>query len=238
MKALEEVMRRIPASTDLVVLPEMFSSGFTMAPQAVAEAPGGAVHQWLQSLSATLGFAICGSIAVQDKGQYYNRFLWAEGGRLKQVYDKRHLFRMAGEHKVYSPGKGHGLIVFKGWRIAPFVCYDLRFPIWCRSGDAAHLQLYVANWPAARVDAWDKLLMARAIENLCYVAGVNRVGEDGKAIAYSGHSAVIDFKGNAIAQAVEHQEEVLLVRLSMPKLKEFRRKFPAHLDADPFEIVL
>lgn len=235
MKQLELKLRALPKGIDLAVLPEMFTTGFTMKPEAHAEGPDGEASRWLARLSAELGFAICGSVAADENGKYYNRLLWAEQGSTKAVYDKRHLFRMAGEHEVYSPGNQRELIVFKGWNIMPRICYDLRFPVWSRSSEA-HLQLYVANWPAARVDAWDKLLMARAIENLCYVVGVNRTGIDGNGVQYDGRSAAIDFKGLPMHPIKKEIEESIIVELQMDELKAFREKFPAQLDADKFTL--
>lgn len=236
MKQLEAKLRALPRNIDLAVLPEMFTTGFTMNPEAHAEGTHGDANTWLAHLSSELGFAICGSVAAHENGKYFNRFLWAESGSATAVYDKRHLFRMAGEHEVYSPGQQRELIVFKGWKIMPRICYDLRFPVWSRSSEA-HLQLYVANWPAARIDAWDKLLMARAIENLCYVVGVNRVGSDGNGVQYNGHSAAIDFKGMPLVPVIKDVGQSVIVELQMDALQAFREKFPAHLDADRFTLL-
>lgn len=237
MRMIESKLQALPKEVDLVVLPEMFTSGFTMSPQRISEPNDGPAHQWLAGLSASLGVAICGSVAAQDDGGYYNRLLWADGGVCRAIYDKRHLFRMAGEHEVYTAGRQLEPIAFKGWKVLPRICYDLRFPVWSRN-TSAHLQLYVANWPAVRIDAWDKLLMARAIENQCYVAGVNRVGTDGNGVEYSGHSVGIDFKGHVLGSATEHGEELLVQRFDFKELEAFRQKFPAHLDADRFTIQL
>lgn len=237
LKMFDEMLSKVPGDTDLVILPEMCTTGFTMEPHRVAHPPDSEVHCWFAESSERLKMALCGSIVASDGGQYFNRMLWADGGQVSVIYDKRHLFRMAGEHEVYTPGKHQGPIQFKGWTILPRICYDLRFPVWSRDG-RAHLQIYVANWPAARIDAWDKLLMARSIENLCYTVGVNRVGKDGKQIGYNGHTAVIDFKGQPIQQAEEGKACVVLTQLELSALSAFRQKFPAHLDADRFTVHL
>lgn len=220
---------------DLIILPEMFTSGFTMAPAEIAEPDEGPVWAWMAEMSASAKSAVCGSVAAVANGRFFNRFLWAEDGKTRAVYDKRHLFRMAGEHEVYSPGRGSARIELKGFKILPRICYDLRFPVWNRDREA-HLQIYVANWPAPRVDAWDKLAAARSIENLCYTAVVNRVGTDGKGIAYPGHSAVYDFKGVPAVSAYHDRPCVITTDISRKELKDFREKFPAHLDADDFTI--
>ncbi|MFN2423437.1 MAG: amidohydrolase [Cryomorphaceae bacterium] len=237
MAAFAEKLRALPkGGFDLIVLPEMFTSGFTMEPETIAEPDGGPAHQWLAEMSNETGAAVCGSVAALSDGKYYNRLLWAESGHTRPIYDKRHLFRMAGEQEIYTAGTASEMVILKGWKILPRICYDLRFPVWNRSSEA-HLQLYTANWPAARVDAWDKLAMARSIENLCYTAVVNRVGTDGKGIDYSGHSAVYDFKGNPMEGAPEGREAVVTAVLSMDELARFREKFPAHLDADRFTLL-
>jgi len=236
MAAFAKKLRALSGGAfDLIVLPEMFTSGFTMEPENIAEPDSGPAHRWLAEMSTETGAAVCGSVAATSDGKFYNRMLWAEEGRTRAVYDKRHLFRMAGEQEVYTAGTRSETVTLKGWKILPRICYDLRFPVWSRSSEA-HLQLYTANWPAVRVDAWDKLAAARSIENLSYTAVVNRVGTDGKGIGYNGHSAVYDFKGNVLAGTPEGEEAVLTAELSMAELIRFREKFPAHLDADRFTV--
>lgn len=219
---------------DLIVLPEMFSSGFTMNPAKVAEDNDGETIKELCKISKGREIAICGSF-VAGKENYFNRFFWIEQGELKDTYDKRHLFRMAEENDVYTAGKGDARISFKGWKIMPRVCYDLRFPVWCRSKDV-DLQIYVANWPKPRVAAWDKLLMARAIENQCYVIGVNRVGTDGNEVEYSGHSIAIDPKGESLTEIGNENEGWIIANLNLKMLEDFRKKFPVGLDADEFTV--
>ncbi|HKK38034.1 MAG TPA: amidohydrolase [Cryomorphaceae bacterium] len=233
---VEEKAEQLPDDLDVIVLPEMFSSGFTMNPSAVAEENNGEAMTRLKKLSLGKNCAICGSFVAEDKGKYYNRFFWIYEGRLEYTYDKRHLFRMAKENDVYSSGSTDVRIKFKGWNIMPRVCYDLRFPVWCRSNDV-DLQIYVANWPAARVAAWDKLLMGRAIENQCYIAGVNRVGEDGNGIPYCGHSIAIDPKGEPLTTIADEKVGWIVSTLELDSLNEFREKFPVGLDADQFEII-
>ncbi len=235
VEMVEKKVALLPEGVDLIVLPEMFSTGFTMNPSRVAESNTGLAMSRLIDLSSKKEFAICGSFAAKEHGSYFNRFFWIYEGKLGYTYDKRHLFRMAEENNVYSQGKDDVRIKFKGWNIMPRVCYDLRFPVWSRSSDV-DLQIYVANWPAARVAAWDKLLLARAIENQCYVAGVNRVGEDGNGIAYCGHSVAIDPKGDAMTAAANTDEEWIFSILDLSSLNDFRKKFPVALDADQFEI--
>ena len=234
LHSLGELLLRLEKPVDLILLPEMFTSGFTMHPERVSGASDKVVEEWLADYSLRCKACICGSIAAKEGSGYYNRMLWAEEGVCKRIYDKRHLFRMAGEHEVYQPGKESGAFVWKGWRILPRICYDLRFPVWNRSKEA-DLHIYLANWPQARSSAWSKLLMARAIENLCYVIGVNRVGHDGNEVAYEGLSAAIDYKGEPM-HVLSKEDTVIYCELHLDELKVFREKFPAHLDADNFEI--
>jgi predicted amidohydrolase len=229
------MLSELPDGIDLVVLPEMFTTGFSMQPQGLAEGMNGETIQWLNSLTKDANYAICGSFIASEGADYFNRFVWSEKGSIRYHYDKRHLFTMAGEHKVYSPGKGSPVIEYRGWRILPRICYDLRFPVWCRTTDV-DLHIYVANWPKPRVNAWDTLLKARAIENQCYVVGVNRVGIDGNANEYVGHSAAIDSKGVLITKEHSEAEGWIVARLEKAPLLEFRDKFPIYLDADAFEI--
>jgi|SRR6056297_1138699 len=237
LSRIEKMLSELESGVDLAILPEMFNTGFTMNASEVAQTMEGGAVNWLKSQSRNLEIALCGSVVIESDGKFFNRFLWAEDGKIKSQYDKRHLFRMADEHHTFSPGKERVFITFKGWRVMPQVCYDLRFPVWSRTNDA-DLQIFVANWPAARVDAWDKLLMARAIENQCYVAGVNRIGEDGKGIPYVGHSATYSAKGNALGKERNESEGWIYSEISHDELLSFREKFPVHLDADHFSITI
>lgn len=222
---------------EIVVLPEMFNTGFTMNAEAVAESMDGQTVKWFRKKSAERGNVICGSVIISENGNFYNRFIWADSGEITTFYDKRHLFRMADEHHTFAGGQERTEISFRGWRIMPRVCYDLRFPVWNRSSHI-DLQIYVANWPQVRVSAWDKLLMARAIENQCYVVGVNRTGTDGKGINYNGHSVVIDPKGMAITSVNNENSEWITAEIDLECLGDFREKFPVSMDSDGFEIKL
>ncbi|CCH56450.1 Nitrilase/cyanide hydratase and apolipoprotein N-acyltransferase [Fibrisoma limi BUZ 3] len=245
---LEEHIFSLPEPTDLIVLPEMFTTGFTMDARAVAEPMLLTTFRWLKQMAAQTKAVVTGSYVVQEDGNYYNRLIWMEPDGTFDTYDKRHLFRMAGEDQVYTAGTRRLVKDWKGWRICPLICYDLRFPVWSRNrGDAVALDanspqveydvlLYVANWPSARRNAWNTLLQARAIENLSYVIGVNRVGEDGNGLPYAGESAVIDFKGDILFRHAD-SETVHQQTLSLDELRAFRNKFPAYLDADAFDIV-
>jgi predicted amidohydrolase len=199
------------------------------------------VHKWMKQLAAQTGSIITGTVIISEGGNYYNRLLWVLPDGTTQYYDKRHLFRMANEDTSFASGTELPIFSLKGWKICPQICYDLRFPIWARnhwnSGNAAYdLLFYVASWPAARVSAWDTLLPARAIENLSYVIGVNRVGIDGNQIAYTGHSAAYDFKGERLVDLGE-KDQIQVVTLSRSALEEYRTKFPAWKDADNFTLL-
>ncbi|MWV11549.1 amidohydrolase [Pseudomonas sp. R-28-1W-6] len=223
-------------AADLVILPEMFSTGFSMHSSALAEAEDGPTSAWLLEQAERIGSVICGSLIIQAAdGSYRNRLLWARPDGTLAHYDKRHLFRMAGEHKHYAAGEQQVVLELNGWRVRPLICYDLRFPVWSRDPGGTDLLLYTANWPAARRQHWNRLLPARAIENLCYVAAVNRIGSDGNAHPYSGDSQVLDFQGDALLAPGE-AGGVFRTRLSAAALATYRQRFPAHLDADPFSL--
>ena len=227
--------RGLAGHTDLIVLPEMFTTGFTMDAAALAETMDGATVEWLREEAVAMGCAITGSLIIRDDGQYYNRLLWVTADGQVQHYDKRHLFRMAQEDGHYAAGEQRIVVRHRGWRICPLVCYDLRFPVWSRNRGDYDLLLYVANWPARRNLAWKTLLRARAIENVSYVVGVNRIGKDGNGASYLGESAAIDFLGKVLAgdRGGEFVETAVLDRES---LDAFRRDFPVHLDADEFTL--
>lgn len=229
-----ELMDRYATQTELVVLPEMFSTGFTMDSRTAAEPMGGETCQWLQQQARGRGIAICGSIAITENGEFYNRMIWTYPDGRQIHYDKRHLFRMAGEHERYQSGSERVVVEYKGWQILLQVCYDLRFPVFSRSRNDYDLALYVANWPAARRQPWRKLLQARAIENLCYVAGVNRVGNDANGLDYSGDSMLVDFKGDLLVDHPPGEVFCETFSLSAADLTEFKEKFPAWMDADQF----
>lgn len=238
---LEEQIFNLPEATDLIVLPEMFTTGFTMEARAVAEPMNLTTFRWMKQMAAQTGAVVTGSYVVQEKNNYFNRLIWMQPDGQFDTYDKRHLFRMAGEDAVYTAGNQRIVKEWKGWRICPLICYDLRFPVWSRnvqpdSTDFAYdLLLYVANWPAARRNAWNVLLQARAIENLSYVVGVNRVGQDSNEHLYTGDSAVVDYTGEILFSQAD-VEKTHQQTLSLDGLKAFRNKFPTNLDADAFSI--
>lgn len=228
-----KLLAEIDKATDLVVLPEMFTSGFTMQPEINAQRMDGPAIGWMAETAAETGAAICGSLVVEEGGRYYNRFVLMHPDGRREHYDKRHLFRLAGEHEHYAAGSACATFALKGWRIRPMVCYDLRFPVWSRNRGDYDLLVYSANWPARRHQAWATLTRARAIENLAYVAAVNRVGTDGNDVEYRGGSAVIDYLGNDLL-SLGDRPELASATLSMEQLVDFRRQFPFHVDADDF----
>lgn len=237
---LEEKIWDLKGECDLIILPEMFPTGFTMEAQKLAEPMNLHTHKWMKQLAAQTGAVITGSSIINEGGKFFNRLLWVEPDGYTEHYDKRHLFRMANEHDTYAMGKKLPTFPLKGWHICPQICYDLRFPVWSRNGwedgvAGYDVIFYVASWPAIRISAWDALLPARAIENLAYSIGVNRIGEDGNSIPYNGHSAAFDFIGEKLLDLGE-TESIDIVTLSAKNLEDYRVKFPAWRDADSFEI--
>lgn len=233
---LKDLLGAVPENTDLVILPEMFLTGFSMDVRHIAQKMDGKGLQWLASTATATGITLMGSLVIEENGNFYNRLLVALPGGRVQSYDKRHLFRMGEEHKRFTAGKQFLVANIKGWNIMPLICYDLRFPVWSRNVNRMYdLLIYVANWPEARRDAFLSLLKARAIENQCYVVAVNRVGRDGQGITYAGDSVVIDAKGVFLNELSGH-EQIISTTLSLLELKKFREKFPVYLDADDFEI--
>lgn len=220
---------------DLIVLPEMFSSGFTMNPQSVAETMDGETVSWLQHLAKAKDCAITGSLVIEENGNFYNRLVFVYPTGEVNTYDKRHLFTLAGEDKFYAAGKEKLIVEYKGYKICPLVCYDLRFPVFSRNVEEYDLLLYVANWPKLRVNAWDILLKARAVENMCYTIGVNRIGTDHNNHEYTGHSQVVDYLGNYVLQPQE-ADSVFIVELDKAKLLETRSRLAFLNDKDNFEI--
>jgi len=231
----EKLAAAAPA-TDLIVLPEMFTTGFSMRAAELAEEAEGPTLAWMQQQAKQHNAVITGSVIVKEKGSYYNRLLWVRPDGSYASYNKRHLFRMAKEHHTYAAGSERLVVDLKGWKVCPLVCYDLRFPVWSRNtGNGYDLLLYVANWPKARSLAWRTLLKARAIENQAYVAGLNRVGTDGNGHPYSGDSAIIHPKGYTLLEASETEGIYTLV-LNKQELDDYREAFPAHLDVDSFSL--
>ena len=252
---LEMFARKIDAikeDTDIIILPEMFTTGFSMKPQEFAEPMTGPTVDWLKGQSKKKSCVVTGSFICEDNGKYYNRLVWVSPDGTCTTYDKRHLFRMANEDNHYTAGDKKIIVKLKGWKICPLVCYDLRFPVWSRNTRVADtpeplagpenvlyeydILLYVANWPEVRSYPWKTLLLARAMENQCYVVGLNRVGDDGNKIYHSGDSAVINAKGILVSKTKPYEEAAETVILSYEELISFRKAFPAMLDADNFQI--
>lgn len=224
------------AGPDIVVLPEMFTTGFTMQAADFAEKMSGETVRWMRDQSARMQTHICGSVIIEEAGKHYNRLLWAmPDGRLS-FYDKRHLFRMADEQKTYTAGRERLIVEVAGWKICPFICYDLRFPVWIRNHDNAYdLAIFVANWPEKRSRYWKLLLEARAVENQTWVAGVNRIGKDGNGFPHCGDSSIISPAGDVVAQYT-NTPGVFIHEISAQTLEDCRRTFPVWRDADTFQI--
>lgn len=232
----EEKINAITDDVNLIVLPEMFTTGFTMNPDKVAESMQGKTLEWMQTLAKAKNAAITGSVVIEDQANYYNRMLFVFPSGEIQFYDKRHLFTLAGEDEVYTAGDDKLIIDYLGWKICPFVCYDLRFPVFSRNiGKQYDLLLYVASWPKTRINAWDTLLAARAIENMSYVVAVNRIGSDANAYEYVGHSQVIDMLGEQLVSPAE-SEGTFIATLDKEKLNQTRLKLNFLNDQDMFEI--
>lgn len=236
LASLEEKIAALPESVDVILLPEMFNTGFTMN-TALAEPMNLTTTRWLKQMAAQTNALVIGSFAVSEGGRFYNRLLCVhpDGSYLKA--DKRHLFRMGEENNHYTAGDTRIQLTWKGWKICPLVCYDLRFPVWSRNleSDPYDLLIYVANWPARRAHAWRTLLAARAIENQSYVMGVNRIGVDGNGLVYQGDSVALDYLGEPIA-ILGSDEMEKVVHISRSELTAYRQSFPALSDADDFEI--
>src|SRR3989339_802154 len=223
-------------TADVIVLPEMFNTGFTMNVASMAQSNSGQTIQWMKNKSLENNTSIMGSLIVRDEEKYYNRFVMAYPCADIRWYDKRHLFRMGGEHENFSAGNHQRVFKYFGWRIKPLICYDLRFPVWSRNRNNYDLAIYVANWPDSRKFVWNTLLSARAIENQIYVIGVNRVGIDGMNLNYSGNSKIIHPKGHAISEIEEYKQNVITTKILKSELEDFRKAFPVLLDSDRFEI--
>jgi predicted amidohydrolase len=236
----DTLINKINDPTDLIVLPEMFTTGFSMTPEKSAETHLGETYKWLVKKAQEKNAVITGSVAVKDGDNYYNRLHWINPNGEASFYDKRHLFRMAKEDEKYTAGAQTIITTVADWKIMPLVCYDLRFPVWSRNFRRHQAQydvlIYVANWPEVRVYAWKQLLIARAIENQCYVIGVNRIGEDGNGINHSGESLVINPRGEIISHTKPNEESIETITLDKNYLEEFRKVFPVGLDADDFEL--
>lgn len=240
LNMLEQKISGMDEKTEIIVLPEMFSTGFSMQPNLLAETMEGETIQWMKRVSRENGVILTGSIIIEEGGNYFNRLIWMLPNGQYGQYDKRHLFAYGEEDKHYSPGNKRLIASVKGWKINLQVCYDLRFPVWARQQPKENemeydVLIYVANWPERRNHAWKTLLCARAIENQCYVVGVNRVGNDGNNIYHSGNSLVIDPLGQVLYHMAD-EEDIFTITLQKEKLEEVREKFPFWKDADSFNI--
>ncbi len=241
LAGFDNKLDKIKELTDLVVLPEMFNTGFSINPKKNGEKPDGRTFCWMQEKAALLKCVITGSVLINAGGKYFNRLFWVRSDGSFDFYDKRHLFRLGDEYKIFSAGQMRVVFDQFGWEIFPQICYDLRFPVWSKNryieGEYEFdLMIYVANWPEIRSYAWKQLLVARAIENQAFVVGVNRVGKDGNQIPHSGDSIVLDFKGQTLASANPHEEEMLTTQISYSEMKAFRDQFTVGLDWDAFEV--
>jgi predicted amidohydrolase len=223
---------------DIILLPEMFTSGFTMNPTKVAESMQGETVAWMKESASKKQAAITGSLVVEENGFYYNRLLFVHPDGVVESYDKRHTFTLAGENEVYSAGTQKLIVNYKGWKICPLICYDLRFPVWARNVENYDVLIYVANWPKVRIAAWDALLKARAIENMSYCIGVNRVGLDGNNHEYSGHSAAYDVLGNRLDSIPVEKEAIEIVTLNKRDLETYRMKLNFLEDRDEFSLTM
>lgn len=231
----DRLLTKVDQPTDIILLPEMFTTGFSMNVEKLAESMDGKTMQWLARKASILKAMVVGSFIVKEKNQYFNRLVLMRPNCSFEYYDKRHLFGMAGEDKVFSAGKKRLIINYKSWRICPMICYDLRFPVWSRNQNDYDLLLYIANWPAPRVAHWQTLLKARAIENQVFTIGLNRVGVDDNGLYYSGNSAVIMPDGVTIFEKV-HEETVKTIQFSKLYLEKIRTNLPFLQDADGFSI--
>ncbi len=232
---------QIKEEVDLIVLPEMFNTGFVIDPEVVAEEMEGESMRWMREQAKNRQAVVCGSLIIRENDNFYNRLFWMQPDGAYKQYDKRHLFSLGGEHKKFTGGTESLIVELKGWKIKPLVCYDLRFPVWAKNNYSNgvydfDLLIYVANWPAARRDPWMSLLKARAIENQSYVIGVNRIGEDGNGLAHAGDSNIYDAKGKKLIQQAIDTEFTEIILLSKKMLDDFRRKFTVGLDWDRFSI--
>ncbi len=222
-------------STDVIILPEMFTTGFSMWPEKLMEPINGVSVNWMKKMAVNKNAAVVGSLIIEENNQIFNRALWVFPDGKMEYYDKRHLYSMGQEHLHYSAGKNKIIVDYKGWRFCPLICYDLRFPVWSRNNENYDVLIYMANWPSPRHHVWKNLLAARAIENQSYCFGVNRTGTDGTGLKYSGDSAMISPKGFGVF--LGEKEKVQTFEISYSELNNFRKSFPLLDDRDEFQIV-
>lgn len=242
LKWLSEKIDGIYQPSDVIILPEMFTTGFSMN-TSLAESHAGRAVEWMATMAARSNAVITGSLMFKSDGRYFNRLIWMQPDGHYESYDKRHLFSIAGENQYFSAGSRRLVVIYKGWRICPMICYDLRFPVWsrniCSNGVYDYdLLIYVANWPEKRSLAWKSLLPARAIENQAYVAAVNRIGIDGNQIGYSGDSGVYNYQGEKLSRTERFGDKTETISLAADDLKKFRESFPVLTDADRFNLSL
>ena len=232
----EEKINSLPENTDLIVLPEMFTTGFTMNPEKVAEKMDGISVSWMLKIAAEKQIAITGSLVISDGANYYNRLIFVHPSGKIETYNKRHSFTLAGEHKVYTSGKEKLIVTYKGWRICPLICYDLRFPVWARNTENYDLLIFMANWPITRIKAWETLLKARAIENMSYVVGVNRTGKDANNYEYSGNSLAIDYLGEELSSLAKNEVGIISAIINKKNQAKVREALGFLNDMDSFHI--
>jgi omega-amidase len=234
----DNLLRKIDTDTDILILPEMFATGFSMNERKLAENLNGKTMTWLKTSSALYNFAITGSVIIIENDNIFNRLIWMNPSGSFEFYDKRHLFRMGLENKHYFAGTKKLIVEYHGWKICPLVCYDLRFPVWSRNAEGYDILIYIANWPSSRIYAWNSLLKARAIENQCYVLAVNRVGKDGTGTDHSGGSLIIDPNGYVLNDIIEKDEALITCKLDYRIISDLRKKFPVSEDSDNFQIII
>jgi omega-amidase len=232
----DEWLQKNNINIDLVFLPEMFTTGFSMNVSELAETMDGETVRWMKKCSSEYQLALCGSLIIRENGIFFNRLLFVEPSGEVHFYDKRHLFSMGNEESHFQKGERRLIVHYKGWRICPLICYDLRFPVWARNRNEYDILVYSANWPQSRIDVWNTLLKARAIENQAYIVGANRVGVDGNLISYSGNSQLIDPKGNLLSAIGDHHKGIVSAGFSYSELIKFRTAFPVLNDADQFSL--
>ncbi|MCB0669550.1 MAG: nitrilase family protein [Saprospiraceae bacterium] len=233
---LEDLFQSLDSVPDIIFLPEMFTTGFTMNASAMAEKMDGSSIDWMGDITKQYNCDLAGSLIIEEDGRFFNRLIWMGPDGLRGSYDKRHLFTMAGEDRVYTSGMDRTMVQKSGWNFYPFICYDLRFPVWTRVGKSADVLVFIANFPEKRINAWTHLLVARAIENQCYVVGLNRIGWDGEQHYYNGASVVIDPLGETML-SLEEREEIGVVKLDGIKLELVRQDLPFLNDADQYKIL-
>lgn len=233
----EEKINSLNNDTDLIVLPEMFTTGFTMQPNNVAEKMNGLTVSWMQKIAFNKQTAICGSLVIMEDGKFFNRFIFVYPSGEIKTYNKRHSFTLAGEHEMYTSGSEKIIINYKDWKICPLICYDLRFPVWARNTENYDVLIYMANWPVTRIKAWETLLKARAIENMSYVIGVNRTGKDANNYQYSGNSLLVDYLGETLSSLQENEIGLINATFFKDKQDVVRKKLGFLNDMDSFNIV-